>query len=314
MPCSAGQAGFGAVFDVDRMMSVEAVALRLPGDGLSLRADVAGPEAGVPVVLLHGGGQTRVAWGGTVAALAERGFRAYALDLRGHGDSEWAPGGAYQVDRLASDLREVAAYIGRPAIYVGASIGGIAALLAAGESPELAARGLVLVDVSSHLRAAGVDAILGFMRGTSSGFGGLDEAADAVARYLPHRPRPADLTGLRKNLRLAADGRYYWHWDPRTLDHIIDPVAINVRMEQAARTINCPALLLRGARSELVTAEVARTFMANFPNGTSIDITGARHMVAGDSNSMFREELINFIVKTTSGTACHMGLGGEGAI
>jgi len=273
--------------------------LTLPGDGLCLAADVAGPAAGPAVVLLHGGGQTRDAWGGTLLALASHGFRAYAVDLRGHGDSDWAPDGDYQIDRLAADLRSVAACIGRPAIYVGASLGGIAALMALGEPPALAALGLVLVDVSPHLLPDGVGAVLDFMRDTSSGFDSLDDAADAIARYLPHRPRPKDFAGLRKNLRLRPDGRYYWHWDPQTLAHILDPVSMNERMERAARNIQCPALLMRGASSELVSAQVARDFMAQFPNGATIDIAGARHMVAGDSNSIFREALIDFIVSHT---------------
>ncbi len=91
------------------MLDLQATPLTLPGDGLALAADVSGPEAGAAVVLLHGGGQTRDAWGGTALALAARGFRAYAVDLRGHGESDWAPDRDYRIDRLAADLRAVAA-------------------------------------------------------------------------------------------------------------------------------------------------------------------------------------------------------------
>jgi pimeloyl-ACP methyl ester carboxylesterase len=293
------QAFCGGYKGDDLNAGTDAASLILPGDGLCLAADAAGPQTGVPVVLLHGGGQTRDAWGGAMLGLAQRGFRAYAVDLRGHGDSDWAPDGDYHIDRLAADLRSVAAYIGRPAIYVGASLGGIAALIALGEPPSVDALGLVLVDVSPHLLPDGVGAILDFMRDTSFGFDSLDDAADAIARYLPHRPRPKDFTGLRKNLRLRADGRYYWHWDPRTLEYILDPANMNERMEHAARNIHCPALLVRGESSELVSAQVAQDFMGRFPNGATMDIEGARHMVAGDSNSMFREALINFIVVHT---------------
>jgi pimeloyl-ACP methyl ester carboxylesterase len=255
--------------------------------------------------LLHGGGQTRDAWGETLAALANAGLLAYTVDLRGHGESDWAPDGVYSIDRQADDLRSIAQVLERPAVYVGASIGGIIAAVAAGEPPGLAARGLVMVDVAPNLRSEGVGAILGFMRNTSSGFETLEQAADAVAGYLPHRPRPADLSGLAKNLRRRGDGKYYWHWDPHTLDYVLDPAEMNARLEQAAAHIDCPALLLRGAESELVTAVAARDFMARFLRGRSVDIAGARHMVAGDRNSMFRDELVRFILSI--GEECGRG-------
>ncbi len=284
--------------------------ITLPGAGLTLRADMAGPNGVQPVVLLHGGGQTRDAWGETLATLANAGLLAYTVDLRGHGESDWAPDGVYSIDRQADDLRAIAQVLDRPAVYVGASIGGIIAVIAAGEPPGLAARGIVMVDVAPNLRPEGVNAILGFMRETSSGFESLGQAADAIAGYLPHRPRPADLSGLAKNLRQRVDGKYYWHWDPRTLDYVIDPDVMNARLEAAAAHIPCPALLLRGAESELVTAEAARDFVARFPRGISVDIAGARHMVAGDRNSMFRDELVRFILSLDEGRAADEDRGG----
>ncbi len=81
--------------------------ITLQGAGLTLRADVAGPDSGAPVVLLHGGGQTRGAWGKTVSTLAARGFRAYAVDMRGHGESDWAEGGDYRIESFCDDLRSI---------------------------------------------------------------------------------------------------------------------------------------------------------------------------------------------------------------
>ena len=101
--------------------------LRLAGDGA--RRSRPAP----PVVLLHGGGQTRHAWGGTAAALAGAGWHAIALDLRGHGDSDWAPDGDYALERFAADLaRRARAARAPPPALVGASLGGITSLLAVG--------------------------------------------------------------------------------------------------------------------------------------------------------------------------------------
>ena len=73
-------------------------------DGNRLVADVAGDPNDPPVVLLHGGGQTRHSWGTTLETLGSRGWRVYSVDLRGHGDSEWASDGDYTLDALSEDV------------------------------------------------------------------------------------------------------------------------------------------------------------------------------------------------------------------
>ncbi|HEY4863042.1 MAG TPA: alpha/beta hydrolase, partial [Xanthobacteraceae bacterium] len=133
------------------------------------------------------------------------------------------------------------------------------------------------------------------------GFASIDEAADAVAEYLPHRPRPASAEGLRKNLRLHEDGRWRWHWDPRFFDgprpihaHRIGHEA--ARME-AVKSLRIPALLVRGASSELVREEDAREFLALAPHAQFVDVAGARHMVAGDRNDAFSDAIIEFLAR-----------------
>src|SRR5271157_1334596 len=105
-------------------------------DGNALAADVLGDLDAPPVVLFHGGGQTRHSWGTTLAALAGRGWRAYSVDLRGHGDSEWAPNGDYTLDAFAGDVLAIVDALGRPPALVGASLGGVASLAAIGEHTE----------------------------------------------------------------------------------------------------------------------------------------------------------------------------------
>src|SRR5512136_1363564 len=117
------------------------------GNSIELVADVEGNWSGHPVLLLHGGGQTRHAWGGTMRALGAAGFLVINLDLRGHGCSDWAPDGDYSIDAYAQDLRSMVDLIGRPVALVGASLGGLLSLLAAGEEPRISCSALVLVDV-----------------------------------------------------------------------------------------------------------------------------------------------------------------------
>lgn len=283
--------------------------IELPGrDGLRLAADRWGDPQDPPVVLLHGGGQTRHSWHGTAERLAAAGWQAYSVDLRGHGDSQWAPDGDYSLDAYAGDVAAVARAMAEPPALVGASLGGIASLTAVGESTEGLARALVLVDVAPHIEAAGAQRIGDFMRsGMDDGFASLEEAADAVAAYNPHRPRPKDLSGLTKNLRQRDDGRWVWHWDPRFLgglrggqgseDETRTMEARENRLDAAARALRLPVLLVRGRVSDLLSEQGARDFAALVPHAELVDVEGAGHMVAGDRNDVFNQGIVDFLAR-----------------
>ena len=178
-------------------------------DGNRIAADVAGHPADPPVVLLHGGGQTRHSWGTTLTALADKGWCAYSMDLRGHGQSEWATDGDYTLDAFAGDILAISRTLDQPPALVGASLGGLSCLAAIGEHPDTpVSRALVLVDVAPKIEEQGRERIGLFMiEHMEDGFGSLEEVADAIAAYNPHRPRPSNLEGLKKNLR-ERDGRW----------------------------------------------------------------------------------------------------------
>ncbi len=266
-------------------------------DGISLVADAYGDPAGRPVLLAHGGGQTRHAWGGTAKALAEHGCYAVSLDLRGHGDSDWAPDGDYVLDRFADDVRQVAAKLGRP-MMVGASLGGLSAMISGGEAPRADFAAVILVDIAPHIELKGSDRVLAFMRDKlEEGFATLEEAADAVAAYLPERPRPTDLKGLEKNLRKREDGRWRWHWDPQFIagDRKMDSARRPDRLAAAVRNITCPMLLVRGRMSDVISEDSVRKFLELQPTARFVDIARAGHMVAGDANDVFTEAVRTFI-------------------
>jgi pimeloyl-ACP methyl ester carboxylesterase len=193
------------------------------------------------VLLLHGGGQTRHSWHRTARSLAGQGWSAVALDARGHGDSQWAPDRDYSIDALVADLAAVVTELGERPVLVGASMGGMTALVGQGERGDLA-RALVLVDIVPRIEPEGAKRIMDFMTARPDGFGSLEEVADAVRAYNPHRARPVSPEGLRKNVRLArtAGGagtgiRRSWR-------------SVTSRRERRARTAHATRRLASGCR------------------------------------------------------------------
>lgn len=269
---------------------------------LTLAADAAGPVNAPTILFLHGSGQTRQSWSGALAEAVNRGYRAISLDLRGHGDSDWAPDGQYSLDRFAADLRHVIKHIGVEPILVGASLGGLVSMMIAAAPPPKV-RALVLVDITARIEVSGANEVIAFMDSAPDGFASLEEAAAAVAAYLPHRPRPPSTNGLKRNLRLR-NGRYYWHWDPAFMQMGRDAQSrINATgpspLESVARAVSIPTLLIRGSRSRIVSEAGAREFLELVPHAEFVDIADAHHMVAGDANDAFNAAVFRFIDQQT---------------
>ncbi|MES2320769.1 MAG: alpha/beta hydrolase [Pseudomonadota bacterium] len=264
-------------------------------NGNKLAADVGGPADGPPVLLLHGGGQTRHSWGNAQRELIDEGYRVVSLDARGHGESDWVAGGDYGLESQVADVAHVARALGRPAL-VGASMGGINAAIACGDDADLA-RALVLVDVTPRLEPEGIDLIERFMGANPDGFASIDAAADAVAAYYPGRSRPASSDGLRKNLRLRENGRWYWHWDPAMFNggREAKVQAMRERMLAAVEKIRIPTLLVRGGQSDIVSMAGVEELRAYLPHLEFADIAGAGHMIAGDRNDAFNHTVASFL-------------------
>ncbi len=266
--------------------------------GVSIAGDSWGDPQGPLVLLQHGGGQTRHAWKNVGEQLGAAGYHAVSFDARGHGDSDWAPDGVYGQDIMVEDLRcVIAALGGRRPVLVGASMGGGTSLVAVGED-RVDATALVLVDIAPRIEPEGVQKIQAFMDQRPEGFNSLEEVAQAIGAYQPHRKPPKDLAGLAKNLRLTADGKYRWHWDPRfmTLRREMDKRLI--RLEACASALALPTLLVRGGLSDVLSEEGAAAFLELCRHSEYVNITEAGHMVAGDRNDVFGRAVIDFLRRT----------------
>jgi len=271
---------------------------RYAGDGgIHLVADVGGDPSAPPVILMHGGGQTRHSWGGAMRDLVRRGYHVINLDARGHGESDWAPDGDYGFRTQSRDLDRIIATLSMKPALVGASMGGATGLILAGMRDPVPASVLVLVDIVPRMDPEGSAKIRAFMARHRDGFATVDEAAEAVRVYNPHRPPPRDHSGLMKNLRRRADGRLHWHWDPRLVtgpDGVEPPLPV-AELMQAADHVRIPTLLVRGLKSDIVTDEGVADLKRRIPHLDVFNVAGAGHMVAGDRNDVFNQGVFEFL-------------------
>lgn len=269
--------------------------LTLVGD--EWNRDAASAAQHPTILMLHGGGQNRHSWKNTGQVLADQGFHVIALDARGHGDSDRAPNGEYTVDALTRDVLHVLDQIGRPVVLIGASMGGLTSILVAKLAGPEKVTQLVLVDVVPRVEQKGASRIHDFMVSHVHGFETLEQAADAVSAYLPHRKRPKNLDGLKKNLR-HRDGRWFWHWDPAFLKPTNDdPFVRAEELEQAAVELTIPILLIRGKLSDVVSPEGVQEFLAKVPAAEFVELSDAGHTAAGDDNDAFSDAVVSFVTR-----------------
>lgn len=267
--------------------------LALVADEWNRNAEIAQDKP--TILMLHGGGQNRFSWKNTGQILADAGFHVVVLDSRGHGDSDRSPTANYSLETLSGDTLQVIYQIGRPVALIGASMGGLTSLPVAHEAgPELVTK-LVLVDVVPRFEKGGSARIRDFMFSGIDGFTSLEEAADAVAAYLPHRARPRSAEGLKKNLRLR-DGKWFWHWDPAFLTAPgDDPFERAEMLEHAAINLEIPILLIRGKLSDVVSTEGVQDFLQKVPGAQFVELSDAGHTAAGDDNDAFTDAVVQFV-------------------
>lgn len=265
--------------------------LRIAGDSWGSPEDPA-------IFLLHGGGQTRHSWRSTGTQLADNGYFVVALDARGHGDSDWAPDGNYHQDAFIEDIKSVARSlgIGKP-IVMGASLGGNTALAAIGEH-TLDAAALILIDVVPRTERAGFRRISGFMQQKPEGFASLEEVSESINAYRERVKPLKNPAGIAKNVRLATNGRLYWHWDPAFLVSREGDLAVrHQRLARAAGQLTVPTLLVRGGSSDVVSDEGVEEFLRLCPHAEYLNLAGIGHMVTGDDNSNFGKSTLDFLAR-----------------
>lgn len=241
-----------------------------------------------PVVLLHGGNQSSHSWDLVSLSLADR-HHVYALDQRGHGDSEWSPELDYSIDAMVADA---AAFIvdqglNQPIVF-GHSMGGRVALTLAIDHPGIA-QAMVIVDVGPELTDEGIKTIQNFVVHNVE-FDDLNEFLDNVVKYDPFRSRAHIERTVKYNMLRRADGKYV-----SKVDHRRIPLRNRDLTLEHVREIACPVLVLRGEHSNIFAPEAAERFVQALPNGHLVTVAACGHNVHSGNTLGFLAAVNEFL-------------------
>ena len=267
--------------------------------GITLEFDLWGKIKRDAILLLHGGGQTRHSWNATAEKITQVDGCAITMDLRGHGDSDWSHGGDYELSDFSEDVAFLIDTLEIQPSLVGASLGGLVGIYLEGRYSPGSISALVLVDIVPNINVLGAEKIKDFMlEHSKTGFTSLSEVSDILSEYNPHREKSSDLEGLKKNLRKRGE-KWFWHWDPLFISSERGKENPDMRnpelLNELCSNISVPLLLVRGKLSDLVTEIQVREFLERFPEASFADVSGAGHMVVGDKNDAFANEVIEFL-------------------
>jgi pimeloyl-ACP methyl ester carboxylesterase len=247
-----------------------------------------GEPGAPPVLLLHGGNQSCHSWDLVSLHLSDR-YHVYALDQRGHGDTEWSRDLDYSMVAMASDVLAFLAdqEIENPVIF-GHSMGGRVTLDLLLAVPD-AARAAVLVDVGPELSPEGVKVVGDFVARNIE-FDDLDVFLDHVERYDPFRTREHIARTVKYNLLRRVDGKYVSKVDHRRIQGGFRNLELG-----DVTTVACPILLVRGGESHVLLADAAERFVEALPDGRMVTVPDVGHNVHGGNTPGFLEAINPFL-------------------
>jgi pimeloyl-ACP methyl ester carboxylesterase len=283
---------------------MQPVSRRVGGDGgLDLHL-LEWSAHGVPLLLLHGFGNEAHIWDDFAPTVAPF-YRTLALDHRGHGDSAWDAQGRYDHDTLVRDVKAVTAALGiERLVIVAHSLGGRVATLFAGRHPASMA-GLVLVDIGPELDARGTTRIrMEIETNREPSFGSVNEYARLLSLHYPAAQPHALLRMAQHGLRRLESGRWVPKLDPALRGagrgqtaHTSSEEDLTRAQWEALAKIPCPTLVVRGAASDVLSADVAeRMALEVLPKGSLAVVARAGHSVMTDNPDGFRDAVTAFVL------------------
>ncbi len=256
-------------------------------NGINLHYLDWGTEGNPPLVMLHGLRGHANVWADVAESLLGD-YHVYAVDQRGRGDTDHAPGGDYSTEAFVADLLGFVDAIGLDKfVLFGHSMGGRNSMAFAGEHPERLER-LCVVDIGPRVEAAGGNRITEELRSLPPGFDNFEDALAHVQtgnRFASESVMRRRLTGQTRQL---SDGKIGWKFDPEIREQRINGTAAPAAdLWPSLENITCPTLVVRGTETDLLTQETADRMVDTLAQGSMVNIERAGHMVFEDNPSDF---------------------------
>ena len=263
--------------------------------GLAFHYVAWGQESAPPLVLLHGITGHARSWDALARELCAD-FRVIALDQRGHGDSDRAPDGDYRVATMAGDVAGMADALGLGRFaLVGLSMGGRVGIAYAAAHAARIAR-FCIVDIGPEIHLPGMERIREMMAGAPERLASEEQAVEFVRRANPRMAEAGLRDRVRHGLRPLSGGGFEWKYDKALRDMMRQGGRREtIDLWEPLRRISAPVLLVRGAESDVLSAEVAKRMIDALPDGRLVEIAGAGHTVPADQPEAFARAVRRFL-------------------
>jgi len=263
--------------------------------GLTFHYVTWGQESAPPLVLLHGLTGHARSWDALAGELSTD-LRVIALDQRGHGDSDRAPDGDYRVATMAGDVAGFVDALGLERFaLLGLSMGGRVGIAYAGGHAARIER-FCIVDIGPEIHLPGMERIRQMMADSPERIESEEHAVEYVRRANPRMAEASLRERVRHGLRLLADGGFEWKYD-KALRDMMRQGGRRETMDlwEPLRRITAPALLVRGAESDVLSVEIAKRMIDTLPDGRLVEIPGAGHTVPADQPEAFARAVRSFL-------------------
>lgn len=273
-----------------------------------------GTEGKPPLVLVHGGLDHARNWDWVARELRDD-FHVYALDLRGHGNSAWAPGAMYTIAEHVLDLATLLDVIGEPSVYlIGHSLGGIIVLHYAGVYPDRVRKAVSIEGIgfppqhrvhgpaSARLKRWLEDVRKSEGR-EARAYPNLDSAVQRMREANPHLADPVARHLTLHGTNWNADGSMSWKFD--NYARAIPPYAHHLQdTAEIYSHIAAPVLLFWGTESR-APEPVDDPRVTAIPNCRLISVPGAGHWVHHDRLDRFLTETKLFLADAQAAAGCN---------
>src|SRR3954453_8225357 len=218
------------------------------------------------IVFLHGGALTAHTWDLVSLALRDE-YHCAALDQRGHGDSDWAHDGDYSIGAALADTKGFVDHLGLDRfILVGMSLGAINSLSFAVAHPERLSH-LIIIDAGPEMRRPGSSRIRDFVTQVQETVT-VEAIIEKALEFNPRRDPKVLRRSLMHNLRQQPDGNWVWKYDRRRFQQMGDAHSAERRgLADGFSKVTCPALVVRGAESDVFHDEDAQRLAERLPDG-----------------------------------------------